>query len=117
MRITFEARFKAGIKHDLEANVYVAYAPALQIFSQGTSRPRARQALESAVKLFLAVAYDKGVLGKILHDCGFAPVAADPAGIQPGDEYVTVQEETVLEEMSFDDYFEVTAPLELARAA
>lgn len=49
---------KAGVRYDERAKVYVAYAPALNIYSQATSEEHARRALEGAITLVLGVVSD-----------------------------------------------------------
>ena len=45
IKITFEAKIKAGIKHDEAINIYVAFAPALNLYSQGETAEEAQNAI------------------------------------------------------------------------
>ncbi len=56
IRRTARGSLKAGVRYDERTKVYVAYAPAVNIYSQATSEEHARRALESAITLFLGVA-------------------------------------------------------------
>ena len=115
IRITFTARYKAGLKYDKRAKVYVSYAPALEIYSQGKTKARAKQALESAVTLFLSVAYQKGVLGDTLKAAGFSQGHGKP-DLKAQQEYIHVLEEKmeeVLERKKFPNIFELLTSLPL----
>lgn len=117
IQVTFMAHLKAGIKRDEEAKVWVTYVPALQLYSQGTTRARAKRAIHSAVSLFLTTAYEYGVWDKALRNVGLAPV---PAGQAPDtdSEFVGFHEEEALEQAHFGEVFDVPAvlPLELTPA-
>jgi len=99
--------------------VYVSYAPALDIYSQGKTKMRARRALESAVTLFLTVAYQKGVFGDILQAAGFSQghVKLD---LKTQQEYVQVLEEEmeeILERKNFPSTFDIPTFLPLETIA
>lgn len=51
--VTIEAKFKASVKRDEKANVWVSYAPMLQVYSQGETKSQAQHALTDAVTLLL----------------------------------------------------------------
>ncbi len=117
IQVTFMARLKAGIKRDEEAKVWVSYVPALQLYSQGTTKARAKRAIASAVSLFLTTAYEHGVWDKALRNVGLTPT---PTGQPPGpdSEFVTFYEEEILEQAHFGEVFDIPAvlPLELTTA-
>jgi hypothetical protein len=108
IQVTLTAQVKAGIKFDDQAKVYVTWAPALQLYSQGRTKARARRAMLSALQMYLGIAYEKGVLDQVLRTTGLAPV---PASSQPSkdSEYISIEEEEILEREHFD-VFEASAP-------
>ena len=54
-----------------EGNQYVAQAMALDVMSSGKTPAEAREALDEAVRLFLATAADTGTLAEILQEAGY----------------------------------------------
>lgn len=113
-KVKFEAKLKAGIKWDEEVNAFVSFAPALGLYSQGTSKSQAKDALQDAVNSFLIVAYEKNVLQSILHACGGTEDDRHIDDVRAsGDEYVVIEEQ-VLEKENYLDLFEVQAELPLA---
>lgn len=116
MKITFEAKLKAGIKYDKEAKVYITYTPALRLYSQGETMIQAKSAIEDAIQSFLIVAYEKGVLEKCLKNVGFSVDAHPQGNLSKSEEYISIKEETILEEKKFDDIFEIPASLSLSMA-
>lgn len=114
MRIKIEAKFRAGIKYDKEAEVYVTYAPALRVSSQGENLIQAKVALKDAVESFLIVAYEKGVLEKCLKNVGFAIDTCPIHKSIKSEEYIEIAEETILVEKQFEDIFDVPVTLPLA---
>lgn len=117
MRICIEARFKAGIKFDEQAQVHVTFAPALGVYSQGETVIQAKEALEDAVKSYLCVAYNNKVLDQCLQTQGFS-VESPQCGLSapvPG-EYVKISEARVLENEKFTDMFDFPAHIALAAA-
>ncbi len=114
IKVKFEAKVKAGIKYDSEVDAFVTFAPALGVYSQGTTKLQAKNALKDAINSFFIVAYEKNVLHSLLHACGGTE---DHRAIDivraSGDEYVYIEEE-VLEKGNYEDLFEVQAELPLA---
>ncbi len=117
MNIIFEAKLKAGIKYDKDVEVYVTYAPALRVYSQGETAIQAKSALKDAVQSFLIVAYSNGVLEKCLKNVGFAIIADPRSTLCESEEYISFKEEEILEEKQFDDIFEIPASLPLSMVA
>ncbi len=115
MAVSFEAKLKAGFKWDDEAGVFVTYAPALQVFSQGKTKTQAKRALNDAVALLLTTAYELNMLEKVFKGAGLAPIP-DDTSVSQLDEYISVQEE-VLEEQEYNDFFDFTPKLNLAAIA
>lgn len=117
-QIKLDVRLRAGIKYDEDAEVFVTYAPALQISSQGESKITAKEALIDAVQMLLTTAYEKGVLDKMLHGAGLFSIS-DRARMEEirisGGEYVSL-EAVELEQKHFEDIFDVSPSLELCGA-
>ncbi len=112
--IRFKANLKAGIKYDEQAKVHVTYAPALQLYSQGTTPLEAKVALADAVQMFLNVAYDRGILEKVLQLTGFTrSTGKSTPRTEAEEEYIEVIEQEVLQKNNFQDIFDVPASLPL----
>lgn len=114
MLIKFEAKLTAGIKFDEGSKVFVTFAPALNLYSQGETELQAKHALRDAVQSFLSVAYKNKVLDRCLKLDGFKKDAeGENQGIfQEATEYINV-EEMILERNKFRDVFEIPASLPL----
>jgi len=82
MTIEFKAKLRAGISYDESAEVYVTYAPALDIYSQGVTKKEAKEALKDAVASFLVVSYRKRALEQFLKS----------ADLCKGEEYIKVED-------------------------
>jgi len=120
IKITIKVSLTAGIKFDKEAGVYVAYTPALGIFSQGESIDRAKLALEDAVHSFLLVAHKNNLLEKCLKTTAFKPSTQPKKGLErKGKEYISITEEQILEQSDYGCIFKIPAelPYPLATAA
>lgn len=108
--VKFEAKLKAGIKWDEDAKVYVTFAPALGLYSQGANKIQAKAALDDAVNSFLIVAYKKNVLNSILNANGCVRDIRPIDELRSSDEqYIVV--ERILEQQAYEDVFEVRAEL------
>ena len=105
MRIRFEAQMMAGTRWDQTAETFVSYAPALDLYSQGPTEPEALRGLESAIRLYLITAYEKGMLDRLLQRHGFkAPAIAV-------NEYIRI-----LEEKDFEHIVSLPAAVDLVTA-
>jgi predicted RNase H-like HicB family nuclease len=113
MRIRFEAQLLAGTRRDEEAGTYVCHAPALNLFSQGSTEPEAVRAIESAIRLYLTTAYEGNLLEHVLKGHGFTPSPPEQSGTVPtsADQYIRL-----LEERHFDHIFDVPTAVDLAHA-
>ena len=105
-RSALRTTLKAGVKYDERANVYVGYAPSLNIYSQATSEEHARRALESAITLFLGVAGNGRGFAGVLATAG---LTKDPRKNGADHEEVRLRatEEEILERQHFDCIFDV----------
>ena len=109
MRIRFEAQVMAGTRWDQTAETFVSYTPALDLYSQGPTEPEALRGLESAIRLYLITAYEKGMLARLLQRHGFKASAGVPAiALQ---EYIRI-----LEEKEFEHLVSLPAAVDLATA-
>ena len=114
--IEMSFRMRCAIREDADSKTFVAFCPALDVYSSGRTRPEAREALTGALKLYIRVCYDRQILGTVLHKRGFS---ADEQIAVPGmpklapasdGEYIAVTE-TVLEGRHFDDEFDIDVPM------
>ena len=104
-----EFRLSGAIKKDEEVNVFVSYCQALKIYSQGRTEEEAKQAITSAVTLFLSVCYQRGILDKTLRERGFGEIST--SGFMPISE--SLGEFIAVREAKFRDTFEFNVPLSL----
>jgi len=54
---------------------FIATCHAFQVNSQGASLNEARDNIIEAVQLFIETSYERGILEKVLKECGFHPVS------------------------------------------
>ena len=59
MNTNFKVEMKAKIEFDSEVKMYVACVPALGIWSQEETLPKAKKAIKDAVESYLVVAHEK----------------------------------------------------------
>lgn len=114
LRISFQVKLKAGIKFDEEAKVFVSFAPALQLYSQGLTKTEAKRALQDAVESWLIVAYENEVLERALQQSGFKTVPTHVAQSPASDQYISWTEEEILEEQHFEDIWDLPTSLNLS---
>jgi predicted RNase H-like HicB family nuclease len=75
------------VRWDEAAGVYVSYAPALDIYSQGETPEHATRAIEGAMRMYLITALEEEKIGRVLKR--FAEVVA--TGIGPeSHQYINV---------------------------
>lgn len=84
MALEIDFCLQARIRRDEAADVFVAWCPALNVRSQGTSETEAKNALSSAITMYLTHCYRRNILHNLLHQRGFEPVSADGAARQSG---------------------------------
>ncbi|HEY3129585.1 MAG TPA: hypothetical protein VGL91_09005 [Acidobacteriota bacterium] len=105
--ITLAFQLAGAIRFDKEIAVHVSYCPALDIFSQGNTQDEAKQALQSAVQMFVMRCYEKGTLLTVLKDRGFA--ASQPI-LSPQD---AAGEFIFLGKQHYEGVFELNVPIPL----
>lgn len=121
MGVTFS--LEGAIREDKETESFVAYCPALDLYSAGRTRPEAKKALQSAVDMYVRLCYDRGILGRLLHEKGFnaavsgvgTSAALGTPGIteHPGEhgDFIAITESAHSAE--YDDVFPVQVPIHL----
>jgi predicted RNase H-like HicB family nuclease len=71
MKIEITAQLDVGVRWDAQAQVFVSYAPALELYSQGPTEEEAFRAIESAMRLYLITAHGSNKLDDVLKRHGF----------------------------------------------
>jgi predicted RNase H-like HicB family nuclease len=111
--MTFEVEFKlkGAYRQDEDAGAWVAYCPALQIYSQGAEPEEARSALIDAAHSFITVCLERHVLESALAKRGFSPSTQTPAERKASS--TTTDQEWISVRQRFDKGefdFEITVP-------
>lgn len=105
LEIMFSLRCE--IKRDEAARVIVSRCPALDVYSQGRNKEEAKDALLSAVRLFIAASYDQGTLEHTLKSQGFTAAQQVLASTEAADKEFIALKEGLVEE------FDLNVPLSL----
>ncbi len=87
MQIRIEAQLIVSVRWDDAAGVYVSYAPALGIYSQGKTTGHAIRAIEGAMRMYLITALEEDKIGRVLKR--FGEVVATGIGPEPR-QYINV---------------------------
>jgi predicted RNase H-like HicB family nuclease len=66
MQIRIEAQLNVRVRWDDAAGLYVSYAPALDIYSQGKTQDGAIRAIEGAMRMYLITALEEDKIGRVL---------------------------------------------------
>jgi predicted RNase H-like HicB family nuclease len=110
LQVSFRLNF--ATRHDVDANVYVGYCPALKLYSQGSDNEEAKAAIVSAAKLFIVRCYEKDILHTILRERGMTKASsaelAKLSAVNSPDEYIAVGD--------FTDHFCQDVPIQLLAA-
>jgi predicted RNase H-like HicB family nuclease len=56
-----------------EGRAFISWCPALDVSSCGDTAREAEKNLRDAIRLFIMSCYERGVLDRVLKDCGFVP--------------------------------------------
>ena len=64
------------IREDKDTSCFVSYCPALDLYSAGKTRPKAKAALQSAIDMFIRICFERQTLGRVLAAKGFAMAPA-----------------------------------------
>jgi len=107
MTLKITASVRAATRRDDDTGVYVAFCPTLQLYSQGTDEPRAKQALEGAILLFLSTCIKNGVLDEALQERGFSDAQSQDkkSPKQLSEEFVSIEK--------YDNTYEIDVPMYL----
>ena len=116
MKIQITAQLDVGVRWDEQARVFVSYAPALQLYSQGPSEEEAFRAIESAIRMYIVTAHEANKLSDTLNRLGFSLKRGGgftaPSGIGPEapgpNQYIQV-----LRDGGFDHIDSRSIPLEM----
>lgn len=102
--IQLKVNLRGVVRH--EGRHWVAGCPALNVWTQGTTRDDARRCLDEAVELWFEDCLARGVLDRALQEVGFRPV---PLGgpVSPNAETVGVMQRV-------DDEAILGAPFDLS---
>ena len=57
-----------------EGDIFVAYAPALNLATQGDSLQEANLAFDEALKIFIDEVMEMGTLEEVLRECGWVKI-------------------------------------------
>ena len=79
-RVVFSLTVDSEVKK--EGGVYVSYCPALDVYSQGESEDEASANLIEALQLFVQSCYERGTLGAVMRERGFAVEPDAPAAVE-----------------------------------
>jgi predicted RNase H-like HicB family nuclease len=101
----------AYLREAVAEGVFVSFCPQLNMFSQGRTAEEARNALKSAVLLWIKACYDRRVFDKALHEAGFTRMEAGLGDDEPGT--ITVHETPGND---YGDEFTITVPVHLLAA-
>lgn len=104
MNVQIDIRLRAAVGFDAEAEIWVAWCPALDIYSQEESATKAQAALKEALSLYVKHCYERRILDDVLNRKGFVPgtVGADSdlvAGDE-SDEYIEVRHNATITKQS-----------------
>jgi hypothetical protein len=101
---------QGAIREDRQTRSFVSYCQTLDMYSAGRTRIDAKKALTSAVLTYVRLCYERGILGQVLKDKGFAAAPSSavdrPAG---SSQFITVEEHA----SEYDDVFDFDVPLHL----
>jgi hypothetical protein len=97
------------VREDKDSKSFVSFCPALDLYSAGRSRVESREALTSAIAMYLRICYERKVLSNVLHGRNFQ--AADPLCVDlptaPG--FIAIKESMA----EYDDEFRIEVPMHL----
>jgi predicted RNase H-like HicB family nuclease len=74
-----------------EGEQFVAHAMPIDVMSSGTTAQAARDAVDEAVRAFLAAAREHGTLEQVLEECGYTK----RAGVWTGPDWVGIERHSV----------------------
>lgn len=114
MQINIVFQLNGAFRDDDVAKGVVSYCQALNIYSHGADKEKAKEALIKAISLYLETCYQRGSLGDILRKAGFEALPAQggiPIAQKKKDEYIAIHDSR------FKDQFDFEVPLNLVAQA
>lgn len=78
-RFEVKAKLDAESFFDKEVQAWVSFCPVLNVYSQGKTQEESREAMKSAILMFVTTCYERSILDNVLNSRGFRPMT-------PGDE-------------------------------
>ena len=119
MQLEIDIKLRAAVKFDSDAEVWVSWCPALDVYSQGTSRSRAELALKEALTMYVRYCFQERILDKVLGERGFKPSKHNVEN-NPDDVFGEFIKVRVVPDIPIHQHtpsmFDVTVPLPLASA-
>lgn len=73
LQIEISCQLDVAVKHDPTAGCWVTYCPALDVYSAGKTEPEAKNAIQSALLMFIKNCFKRKILNNVLAERGFAP--------------------------------------------
>src|SRR5579872_1098557 len=64
-------KVQVAVRRDDDAEVFVAFCPRFQVYSQAETKEEAIEAVSSAITLKIVTAYDHGRIDKVVRQAGF----------------------------------------------
>ena len=113
-QIDIHFSLQAAIREDRQTTSFVAYCPTLDLYSAGRTRIDAKKALTGAAIMYVRICYERGILGRLLKEKGFA--AAPSSSVDratDSSQFITVKEYA----SQYDDIFDFDIPLHLIAQA
>ena len=74
MKIQITCTMKLPVEIRKKKKSFVAFCPALDVASQGSTEEEAKRNIAEALFMFLRSCYERGTLDAVLKQCGFEPV-------------------------------------------
>jgi len=116
MQICF--KLKGAFRDDTTADGVISYCRALNVFSHGKTKEEAKEALTSALTLFLETCYQRKTLWNILNNAGFTPLprqAGVAVAAMKEDEHIEIHDGNLPQ--TFSESFDLTVPVNLVAQA
>ncbi len=108
MKIQINFRLHCLTKQDKDSQAHVGYIPVLKVYTQTTKAEDLEAALISVATLYIRACYERGILGRILHQHGMTRADTGKAmeAIKHGDhDFITVAQ--------FERAIDINVPIEL----
>lgn len=117
VQMKIDIKLRAAVGFDEVAGVWVSWCPALDVYSQGTTKTEAKDGLDDALGMYLKYCYERKILDNVLIKRGFQVSTDAPASSSSdGDEYIDIKK---LDHGQYTHTYDLTVqmPLQSAMAA